>query len=311
MRLPAMSLRPSQLDWESRVQRRRGFLLLNSRFRTRGAGCQRQALPGLGQRQVRVGNDEHGFTLVELVVYMTLAVMFTILVFSFMFDFWGSAATLENDSETFVTRQDAGDSLRDRLNAAAHLISQNSIGDAHTLVGDPSDSTGTYWEIIHAIPGTTSMPGSGSYAPVIYYESPSIDSSKNYIMNGSQPYDDEFVLYLNGSTKQLLLRTLVNPSASGDRLKTSCPAASASSTCPADTIIASDVTSVSARYFSRSGNTIDYTSVVDPVTGLPIGPDFPSVEVVELTLNLGRKSTVNGSQSTLNETIVRVALRNQ
>jgi len=263
------------------------------------------------RHNVPSGINEQGFTLVELVVYMTLTVMFTILVFSFMFDFWGSAATLENDSETFVTRQDAGDSLRDRLNAAAHLISQNSIGDAHTLVGDPSDSTGTYWEVVHAIPGTTPMPSNGSYAPVIYYESPSIDSSKNYIMNGSQPYDDEFILYLNGTTKQLLLRSLANPTATGDYLTTSCPAAAASSTCPADTIIASDITAVDTRYFSRSGNTIDYTSVTDPTTGLPIGPDFPSVEVVELTLHLGRSSTINGGQSTANETIVRVALRNQ
>lgn len=255
--------------------------------------------------------NQQGFTLVELVVYMTLAVMFTILVFSFMFDFWGSAATLENDSETFVTRQDAGDSLRDRLNSAAHLISQNSIADTNREVNEPTDTTGTYWEIIHAQPKTITMPASGSYASVIYYEAPSIDSSKNYIMNGNQPYDDEFVLYLNGSTKQLLLRTLVNPSASGDRLKTSCPASAATSSCPADTIIASDITAVDTRYFSRSGNTIDYTSVTDPVSGLPVGPDFPSVEVVELTLHLGRNSTVNGSQSTANETIVRVALRNQ
>lgn len=255
--------------------------------------------------------NEQGFTLVELVVYMTLTVMFTLLVFSFMFDFWGSAATLENDSETFVTRQDAGDSLRDRLNAAAHLVSQNSIADSNREVNEPTDTTGTFWQIIHAQPKTITMPAGGSYASVIYYEAPSVDTSKNYIMNGSQPYEDEFVLYLNGSTKQLLLRTLVNPSATGDRLKTSCPAASATSTCPADVIIASDITSVSTRYFSRSGNTIDYTSVTDPTTGLPVGPDFPSVEVVELTLNLGRKSTIGGAQSTANETIVRVALRNQ
>lgn len=264
-----------------------------------------------GARHSKRDAKQQGFTLIELVVYMTLTVMFTLLVLSFIFDFWGSVSTLESDSETFVTRQDAGDSLRDRLNAAAHLISQNSIADANREVSEPTDTTGTFWQIIHAQPKTITMPASGSYASVIYYEAPSIDASKNYIMNGSQPYDDEFVLYLNGSTKQLLLRTLVNPSAAGDRLKTSCPASAATTSCPADVIIASDITSIDTRYFSRSGNTIDYTSVTDPTTGLPVGPDFPSVEVVELTLHLGRNATIGGAQTTTNETIVRVALRNQ
>ena len=249
-------------------------------------------------------------TLVELVIAMTFALMFSVLVLSFMLSFWSGVATLENDSETFVTRQNAGDRLREALNLATQLVDQNSLPDSHTLVGDPSDATGTYWLLIHAIPGTTSMPASGSYTPVFYFESPSVDSSKNFIMNGSQPYYDEFILYLNGTTKQLLMRTLVNPSATGDRLTTTCPASAATATCPADTVIASDVSSVSLRYFSRSGNTIDYTSITDPNTGNYIGPDFPSVEVVEVTLHLSRSSTLNGGQSTLNETIVRVALRN-
>ncbi len=254
--------------------------------------------------------SEQGFTLVELIVYMTLAVMFTMLVISFMLDFWGSVSSLQNDSQTFVTREDAGDSLRDKLNAATHLITQNGIPDNNPMVGDPGDSTGKYWLIIHAVPGTVTMPARSSYTPVIYFESPSINSSKNYIMNGAQPYFDNFVLYLNGTTKQLLLRTIVNPSATGDKFKTSCPASLATSSCPADIDIADNVTAVDTEYFSRSGNTINYDSITDPITGLPIGPDFLSVEVVQLTLHLGVNATVHSAQSTLNETIVRVALRN-
>ncbi len=284
------------------------YLLCRSRF-DRTSNVKRNGLISLDSR-LR-GNDgdrssEYGFTLIELLVYIILTVMFSMLVFSFLLDFWGSAATLENDSETFVTRQNAGDKLRDRLNAAAHLIEQNSISDSHVLAG-----TSPSWNKIHATPGTTVMPTSNNYTPVIYYEAPSIDSSKNYIMNGAQPYDDEFVLYMNGSTKQLLLRSLANPSASGNTVTTSCPASLATTSCPADTVIADDVTSIDTRYFSRSGNTIDYTSITDPLTGAYIGPDFPSVEVVELTLHLGRNKTLHGGAATVNETIIRVALRNQ
>ena len=262
----------------------------------------------MSRQSRRSASREQGFTLVELLVAMILTVMFTGLVLSFMINFWSGAATLANDTASFVTRQNAGDSLRDKLNAASHLISQNSLSDTYPMVNDGSS---THWIVIHAQPQTIPMPASGSYTPVVYYEAPSIDSSKNFIMNGAQPYYDEFILYLDGSTKELLLRTLVNPSASGDRLTTSCPAANASASCPEDTIIASDVSAIGTRYFSRSGNTIDYTSITDPTTGGYIGPDFPSVEVVELTVKIGRSSTINGGTDTSNETIVRVAMRNQ
>lgn len=262
-----------------------------------------------GRQKQTAEYTQQGFTLIELLVYIILTVMMSVLVLQFMLDFWSSAATLENDSETFVTRQDAGDALRGRLNSASQLISQNSITDAN-VPASLQDASGTHWKAIHAIPGNTAMPASG-YATVFYYDAPSVDSSKNFIMNGAQPYYDEFILYMDGGTGELLLRTLVNPNAAGDRLTTSCPAAAATSSCPADAIIASDITSVDTRYFSRSGNTIDWTSITDPNTGNYVGPDFPSVEVVELTLHLGRRSTLNGGTATSNETIVRVALRNQ
>ena len=63
------------------------------------------------------------------------------------------------------------------------------------------------------------------------------------------------------------------------------------------------------RYFSRSGNTIDYHSVTDSLTGEYIGPDFPVVEVVEFKIKLYKKSRLQGGQDTSNETVIRVALR--
>ena len=129
-------------------------------------------------------------------------------------------------------------------------------------------------------------------------------------MNGTIPYEDNIVLYLDGSTNQLLARTLANPYAASNRARTTCPAAVASSTCPADTVVAESVTGMSMRYFSRSGNTIDYTSIVDPTTGQYIGPDFPSVKIVEFTLNLSQASSMHNAKAATNSTIIRVALRN-
>ena len=256
-----------------------------------------------------VAANADGFTLVELMVVMVLTLMFSGVVITFFLDFWSGTATLENDSETFVGREDAGDALRDDFNVASGLINQNGIPDAHTLNADPSIVSGQYWLPLHAVPGTTTVPSSGT-TPLLYYSAPSVDSSRNFIMNGNQAYQDNFVLYLNASTKSLMLRSLANPAATGDRVITSCPPAQATAGCPADKTIASDLASVNTRYFSRSGNTIDYTSITDPLTGDYIGPDFPSVEVLELTLNMYRKSALHGGVDTSNETVVRIAFRN-
>jgi type II secretory pathway pseudopilin PulG len=251
-----------------------------------------------------------GFTLVELIVVMGMTLIVTATVLNFAVDFWGNSTSLQNDSTSFIDRNNAGDRLRDALNVANGLILQNSLLDANAMKPDPSDASGNHWLLVHAIPGNVTIGASGTYTPLFYYQSPATDSSKNIILNGANPYMNEFVLYLNGSTKQLLLRSLANGAASGNVTKTSCPSSAVSSTCPVDRTIANDVSSVDMRYFSRSGNTIDYTSITDPTTGAYIGPDFTSVEVVELTIHEKIKATIHGSQDTINQATIRVALRN-
>jgi prepilin-type N-terminal cleavage/methylation domain-containing protein len=260
-------------------------------------------------KHMSLSEESKGFTLVELLVVMVLTVMFSGIIMTFFLDLWGSTATLENDSETFVTRQDAGDRLREAFNAATDLVTQNGIPDNNPSNIDPGDPTGTYWLKIHAIPGTTAMPSSGT-TPLLYFEAPSVTSSKTFIMNGLAPFQDNYVLYLDASTKSLKMRIIANPAASGNRVTATCPPANVSASCPADKTIASDISAASMRYFSRSGNLLDWTSITDPLTGQYIGPDFTSVEVVEVTLHLTRKSTLHGGTDTSNETIIRVAFRN-
>lgn len=255
-------------------------------------------------------SDSCGFTIVELLVVMTLSLLFSGMVLSFALDYWGGVASLQNSNDTLVSRQNAGDTLRYNLNRATGLITQNSIPDPQAATPDPAQPSGSYWQILHAVPQTVQMPTAGSYAPIFYYTSPSVNINHQQIMNGSQPYYDEFVLYLNGNTKQLLMRTLANPNASGNQLKTTCPKANATATCPADRIVATDIYSVGVNYFSRSGNQVNYQSITDPTTGNYIGPDFPATEVMELTLNLKKPTIIHGRNDTTNATIIRVALRN-
>ncbi|MBX4188691.1 hypothetical protein KW792_01170, partial [Candidatus Saccharibacteria bacterium] len=249
-------------------------------------------------------------TITELLIVIIMTSLFTLMIMLFAFDMMRGTAAQEASIDTLQTRFNASDTLRDEIGSSSGLIIQNSISDSHTAVPDTSIPGNNYWLPIHAIPGNTAVGANGTNTPLMYFQRFAVNSSGQYIMNGNQPYEDEYVLYLNGSTKTLMQRGLANPSASGDKLKTTCPPSLATPTCPSDKTVASDVTSVSTRYFSRTGNLIDWTSITDPTTGEHIGPDFPAVEVVEVTINLSKKAAFTGTNAIQNSTVVRIALRN-
>jgi type II secretory pathway pseudopilin PulG len=252
--------------------------------------------------------NERGMSIPELVVVMVVTGIMVGAIMSFAIDYQRYGYLLEADLDTLTSRLNAGDYIREGVGTSTGLITQNGIPDPNPNSPDPADATNQYWKVIHAIPGTITA-STGSFTPVLYYKRLSINTSGQYIMNNGTPYEDEYVIYLNGTTKQLLARSIANPAASGNRLKTSCPPPG-SVTCPADKVIADDMTSVVTRYFSRSGNAINYTSITDPATGNYIGPDFPVVDVVEIKLNLSKKSLYQKTNATNNSTTIRIALRN-
>lgn len=253
--------------------------------------------------------EESGFTLTELLIVMLVTGFLVTLIMYFTFSYWRYTYILEADQDTLSTRLNAGDILREQLGTSSGLVTQNSLPDVNRHNPDPADGTGQYWLVIHAIPGNQSA-AAGTTAPLVYFKRFSANSAGAHIMNGTQPYEDEYVLYIDGTKKQLLLRSLANASATGNRLKTSCPPAIATSSCPADKVIAGELSSVNMRYFSRTGNLIDWTSIYDPATSSYIGPDFTSVDVIELELKLSKKPIFQKTNATINSTVVRVALRN-
>ncbi|HUP26251.1 MAG TPA: prepilin-type N-terminal cleavage/methylation domain-containing protein [Candidatus Limnocylindrales bacterium] len=253
--------------------------------------------------------NQAGFTLPELLVVIFMSGLFVSLLMFFMISYWRYGLLLEADLDTLTTRLNAGDYLRDRLNPASGLIIQNSIPDPHPAAADTTLVPVNYWLPIHAIPATVPSGSAGSSTPLIYFKRPSVNTSGAVAMNGTQPYEDEFILYLNGTTKSLMSRTLANPDVVNNKLKTSCPASLATTSCPPDAVVAADISSVKTRYFSKTGNPINYTSSYDTSTNTYTGPDFPLVEVVEFTLSLTKKPYFQTSNATSNTTIIRVAIR--
>lgn len=253
---------------------------------------------------------DDGFTIPEMLTVLVVTGVFSGLLLFFTFSYWRYGALMEADMDTFITRLNAGDVLRELVSSSTGMIIQNSLADSNVLVPDPADTTGNYWVPIHAIPGNIPAGGSGTFTSVAYFKRMSFNSSNNPIMNGTRPYEDEYILYLDGTTKELKLRTIANPAATGNKLRTSCPTASVSSICPADRVVAGDIESIDLRFFSRTGNPINHTSAYDPDTGEYIGPDYPAVEVMEFKLTLTKKPFLQTTNATRTSTIIRIALRN-
>ena len=256
-----------------------------------------------------LGKSDPGFTLPELLAVIILIGFFSALLIFYSFSYWRYSSLLEADLDTFVNRLNANDFVREKIGTSSGLIIQNSIADDNTNNPDPDYASGDYWIPIHAIPKNTLATGSGT-EPLLYFKRFSANSSGAYVMNGTQPYEDEYVLYVDKAQKQLLARSLANPNASGNALKTSCPPAIATASCPADKVIINDLSSIDSKYFSKSGNSVDHTSSIDPGTGEYNGPDYPVVEVLEISFHVAKKPFLQKTSATINDTVIRIALRN-
>jgi hypothetical protein len=256
----------------------------------------------------QLNND--GFTVPELITTIVTTGIILTMITGFTLAYWRYTALLEGDLDTYVSRVNAGDILRELIGSSTGLIVQNSIPDENTLVPDESIDGGLFWEPIRAIPGNTALNTSENYIPLIYFKRHSFTAANEFIFDNELPYEDEYILYADTGNRTIRLRSLANPNAPENRLTTSCPPDIASDTCPADRLIADEISSVDLRYFSRTGNEVNYTSIIDLDTGEYIGPDFPAVEVVEIKLNLSRRPLFQKDEAIQNNTIIRVALRN-
>jgi prepilin-type N-terminal cleavage/methylation domain-containing protein len=253
-------------------------------------------------------HEQGGFTLIELLIVIVSSTIFFTLVFDFFWQYWQYAERAQTDQEVLTTRLDASDYIRNTVGTTSGLIDQNGIPDPNANVPDPTAGS-NYWLAIHPVPQTVTTSSSADQ-PILYFRRYSQDAHNNFIYSGTSPYEDEYVLYLN-KKGEIRTRTLANSSATGDSLKTSCPPASATTTCHADKLIIDSVSSIAVRYFSRSGNLLDYTPYFDTNLGAYVnGPDFPAVEVIEYTVNVSKKAFTQSKNTTKSSTIIRIALRN-
>lgn len=185
-----------------------------------------------------------GFTIVELVVVMTILATISVSLITVMSNYLVIITRNNHLVDMTTTSQNLLRSTVEELRYGAGVRQTNSVADSNGPSGG-WNTANTNFVIIIAVPA--------------------VDANNDYIIDTDtgDPYNNELVYFKQGTT--LYKRTLAHPEATGNRTRTSCPAASASSTCPADRLLATDVKDMNFILYDQDNalttNTLLATSV--------------------------------------------------
>lgn len=186
--------------------------------------------------------NQAGLTIVELLIALTLTAAVFAVIISFSVDKLAQNAE-QNIKYTLLSNAEAG------LNRVANDIRLATSADENNRWQDP-----------HA-PGAPSDPLSWqSNTSTLVLAVAAIDGNNNVIFDDAHDYvsaKNNVIYYVSNGT--LYRRTLAAPN-SGNIAVTTCPPASATSSCPADRDVLDNVSSFSLTYYGSDGTTTAPTS---------------------------------------------------
>ncbi len=177
--------------------------------------------------------ESAGFTLVEVVVTMTVAAILIGVVTNYAIDSLVRTTISNTRADLINDAQVALDIVTTDMRVASGAEQNNRWGD----------------------PNSPGAPGNqyswSSSANTIVLASPAVDESNNVIFADPGQYisekNDEVFFVDNG----ILYKRIVAAPDSDNKAKTSCPEAIASSSCPKDKILMRNVESISYKYFNN------------------------------------------------------------
>jgi prepilin-type N-terminal cleavage/methylation domain-containing protein len=197
--------------------------------------------------------SERGFTLLELLVSISLSGLLLVVLGEFVTNGIRSSNQDYNQTIVLVNTKAAVESVARVIREARSVEANNAQPDDHA----PSAPGNLYsWS------GTA-----GSNATLIL-AIPARDTSGNLIyIDGlhNNLYTDDVIFYLETSTKRLYKRTIKNTAAPGNRAVTTCPPSAATPSCPADSLIVEDVANLTTSYLGANGNVVTLPSGTEAV----------------------------------------------
>ena len=226
----------------------------------------------MGNKRINLKSASAGFTLIEVTIAVSIMAIVGVVYLGVASNFFVVITRNNELAEMTINSQNLLRSTVENIRYGDGVRQTNQITDPNAPSGGWNTNNTTF---------------------VIIIAVPALDSTHSYIIDPSTggPYMNELVYYKNGTT--LMERKLANPSATGNRLQTSCPANIATASCPADTELATYVNSmVFTLYDQNSAGTTNPTLA----------------RSVKITLNMQRNAPGQPLNLTTN---IRVTLRNR
>ena len=171
-----------------------------------------------------------GFTIVELNITLILLVIVNASFLAIFINFLITSSRTNTITQLTSDSQSLLRILTEELRYGSGVRQTNAINDPNAPAGGWNTSN-TNFVII-----TTTL---------------AQDSNDNFIIdpNTGRPYNNEFVYYRQDN--ELYKRTLVDPNATGNKLRTSCPEALATASCPADRKLVENLNSISFTFYDQ------------------------------------------------------------
>lgn len=215
--------------------------------------------------------DEHGFTITELVISITVAGFLAAVLFIATFFYYANIIQAETATNLALESQTILNQLTDDIRLSDAIVSTNSITDPNAPSGG--------W--------MTSDPSN-----IMIVQNPAVTSTRDIIYDSGTgfPYKNEYIYFASASS--MYKRVLANTAAVGNTAIRTCPAASASASCPPDRLFSSNVSNLSFTFYDASNNTTSDPSLARSVA-----------------LNVDMAKKVFGKNITLSNS-TRVTLRN-
>ena len=211
-----------------------------------------------------------GFTVVEVAIVTTIMAVVGVVFLGIAGNYMATISRNNQLSEMTVSSQNLLRATVEHLRFGDGVRQTNQITDPNAP-GGGWNTTNTNFVIIIAVPA--------------------LNSSNNYIIDTDtgNPYMNELVYYKSGST--LMQRKLANPLATGNKLRTTCPAATTG--CSADPVLAQYVESMIFTLYDQNAVQTNDTTLA---------------RSVKINLNMRRPGAGNPVNLS---TDIRVTLRNR
>jgi len=185
-----------------------------------------------------LGNTKHlkknlgqpGFSIVELLVVTAISGLLIASAITVMMFFYGDVLRSNIQSRLAVESQNILRAFVEELRVSSGIKDSNSISDPNSPVGGWLTSNENL---------------------ILIISTPVLDSNNDFVIDPltGSPYQNEIIYFADGN--RLYRRYLGNPSADGNIIKTTCPIAMATSSCPADAIMSENFNTMNFIFYDR------------------------------------------------------------